>query len=302
MSFRVRNNCCETGTGDSSHAGHPAPAFTLVELLVVIGIIALLISILLPALARAKESANSIKCASNLHMIGLAMIMYTNDNHGYYPAAARGTAGLEQVEDFIYWEQPSTAWPPSFTAQGILRTLDNGALVKYMGGHFNAANWLCPSDDPTVHPVVNMYGVNITYPYSYTMNPILQDVDTAGFSYLPYLGGQVMKSTRVAHASNCIMMLEESELSINDGSTILMDITGSAPNFGFSPGNGYDWLAVRHDRTAHHPDNKFIPGIDSLGIPNTHKKGNVVFCDGHGESVTREFAESATLRHWDPTF
>src|ERR1700753_2961141 len=90
--------------------------FTLVELLVVIGIIAVLIGVLLPALSSAKRSAQQVKCAAALQEIGLGYMMYANENGGWcpitkfdpslaqstYPGQFSFTAGNYQIDDQIY--------------------------------------------------------------------------------------------------------------------------------------------------------------------------------------------------------
>src|SRR4051794_16842402 len=78
------------------------PGFTLVELLVVIGIIAVLIAILLPALGRAREHANRVKCAANLRAIGWGLNGYTQ-LYRYYPSS-------QLIDSGVALE--AAVWPP----------------------------------------------------------------------------------------------------------------------------------------------------------------------------------------------
>src|SRR5690606_20564951 len=86
----------------------PRRGFTLVELLVVIGIIALLISILMPALTKVKDAANKVACASNLRQMTLATRMYLNDNNGRFYIGQSGTGTIRGVEYHIFYKEGDT--------------------------------------------------------------------------------------------------------------------------------------------------------------------------------------------------
>ena len=112
--------------------------FTLVELLVVIGVVAALIAILLPALARAREAARTVACASNIRQIGVASLAYANRHKGYLPVPVLGVGLMGGFPESAIWAAGQ---------RGIL-DFTRGTLIPDLGGpHAAEALFKCPSHD-----------------------------------------------------------------------------------------------------------------------------------------------------------
>ncbi len=235
--------------------------FTLVELLVVIGIIALLVGMLMPVLSRAREAANRAKCLSNLQQIGMAFFMYVNANKWNFPSTAGGGVAYALPSDWIYW-QPT-------------RDLQQSAIAKYLANRVLDRKvldnvFVCPSDDLNGH----MFGFDAAqYRFSYVMN--------RNFGSEPVLY-PTLKVTKVHNSSEKIIVAEEDYRTINDGQWYPGYVTGGAWVV------GTDYLSIRHEARTKYPD---VPTA-SVPLPNPEARGNAAFVDGHAEYVARNYAHT----------
>jgi prepilin-type N-terminal cleavage/methylation domain-containing protein/prepilin-type processing-associated H-X9-DG protein len=252
--------------------GDSPAGFTLVELLVVIGIIALLISILMPALSRAREQANAVKCLSNVRQVGTAMYMYATDNKGAYPFGARGDVVAR--EDWIWWQDNSP--------RGSGTTVADSPIAKYIG-NFSEELLRCPSDNIENRKAVFPGG---TYKYSYTMNEFFESNVARSPAAWPERGGRIVKLGALKNASAKVLLAEEDESWINDGLFAPPALNTKRPTIPLHPGG--DMLAVRHDTLRKTPDLQGVAGLQSkLPNANIQRKGNAAFADGHAEYISR---------------
>jgi type II secretory pathway pseudopilin PulG len=243
-----------------------ALAFTLVELLVVIGIIAILIGILLPALGRARAVANRTACLSEMRQMGMTLEMFTQEHKGYLPKAWFNSGPTPSANSAADCDPsvPGTVLKEDWGFRKDMWGWDY-LLIRYMKG--NKQVFRCRSDDSGM-----TRGVGTTA--SSANLPDAHDADDIPASYRMNISNQsdpyrAVKLTQLPNAAQAILLVEGLPSPFHHIATWETGTTGNDGKVG-----KWNRINIAYKR---HPK----------------EMNNYIFADGHGEYL-------AWLDTWKP--
>lgn len=221
------------------------PAFTLIEILVVVAIIALLIAILLPSLSRSRDQARMISCQSNMRQLALAFNTYSVDNKGRLPGA-RG----DMHADWLGGSNPQNG-----AAMG--KQPEDGTIYKkYMGSQKQA--YVCPAD---LSANESLSDTTEAGRYSYTMNLLL-----AGAKLETLAGGHYRLSSNLMDLKNFDEKEHRENMRPFDNAPMLIE---EDPDYYLSQVNDSGWC--NYDGIT----NRHLRGGNDAGM------GSIGYHDGH---------------------
>jgi prepilin-type N-terminal cleavage/methylation domain-containing protein/prepilin-type processing-associated H-X9-DG protein len=259
--------------------------FTLIELLVVIAIIAILAALLIPALERARDTARTVVCASQLHQMGLGFLSYYQDSNEYLPGGPPCRAGSCATNVSCCY--PVSCYPcsnpPSYTGTPCNTSCCNGYeahnftswwmwwLYPYATGQQlwdlywagvspprgAAELFVCPSTEPTIRNRVYTNGFMSYLGVSYATNGLINGDYNMGGGWL--------------WGAGCADNIRDTRRVVRPSTTLLVVDTG--PESPTWPGSGWS----PHTRTWHRPSSYSCDN----GPKRHNDGGNVLLFDNH---------------------
>jgi prepilin-type N-terminal cleavage/methylation domain-containing protein/prepilin-type processing-associated H-X9-DG protein len=278
-------------------------AFTLVELLVVIGIIAVLIGILMPALSSARRQANSIKCMSSLREIGTAFQMYAANNNGMWPitrhaGTANPTAHPIPLTHVLRWQDRLVQYiVPGMDATTMvdLTTSTSAANPNALNRLRDTVLWGCPEwrKNTDGGPLAS----DDNFRSGYSMNPYTQMPNVTGPEGRAYIDnggtnwkGRYFKVTAWTKPSDRLLIADGVQDFLQCGArgpgSPVGNLTRSLVWYPFDTSlTNIQTAHIWFDSTRHGPPS--ATGQSRKQDPYSGKRWiNALFCDGHVQSVS----------------